>query len=270
MKLEECSLYCFGVGKASCKYETKERFYELYLITAGEGQMVSSDNTVPVKKGDIYISFPFEKQKLVSNDGCEIEYDYLNFSVHSKRFASEFNRFSVDYSSTVSHVLNSEELSKTIRSICKELELSTEGYSYELVSLFCSQMLVYIMRIFGERSADDYNHCRNDFGLCGMVMNYIDQNVGTMKSLKNMASDIGYNYSYLSYVFRKTTGTTLNSYYKSRRMDAARTLLDEGGLSVSKVAELMNYSTVYAFSKAFKEYFGISPSKYLGKGSSKE
>ena len=36
----------------------------------------------------------------------------------------------------------------------------------------------------------------------------------------------------------------------------------EGCLSVTNIAELLNYSSIYAFSKAFKEKYGVSPKRY--------
>ena len=32
---------------------------------------------------------------------------------------------------------------------------------------------------------------------------------------------------------------------------------------VSEVASLVGFSSIYAFSRAFKQYFGVSPSKYV-------
>lgn len=40
---------------------------------------------------------------------------------------------------------------------------------------------------------------------------------------------------------------------------AARLLLNEGKLNITKIAELLNYSSIYSFSKAFKEKYGVSP-----------
>lgn len=44
-------------------------------------------------------------------------------------------------------------------------------------------------------------------------------------------------------------------------MDTAKTMLEQG-YSCSMVAEALNYSQIYAFSKAFKKHFGISPIEY--------
>jgi AraC-like DNA-binding protein len=45
-------------------------------------------------------------------------------------------------------------------------------------------------------------------------------------------------------------------------MDAAMLMLQEGKLKATDIAERLGYSTLYAFSKAFKGYFGSSPKRY--------
>ena len=48
-------------------------------------------------------------------------------------------------------------------------------------------------------------------------------------------------------------------------MEAARLMLSEGKLKITDIAERLGYSTLYAFSKAFKGHFGVSPKNLKGK-----
>ena len=93
-------------------------------------------------------------------------------------------------------------------------------------------------------------------------MHYIDTNIYTIKNLNDLAEVFSYNYSYLSTLFKSTMEITLNDYYHNRRLDAARLLIDEGEFSITAISEKLNYSSLYAFSKAFKNKYGSSPKKY--------
>jgi AraC-like DNA-binding protein len=75
----------------------------------------------------------------------------------------------------------------------------------------------------------------------------------------------GYSYNYLSSVFKETTGVTLSHYYHERRLEAAALLLREG-FSVTRTSALLGYSSIYAFSNAYKKRYGISPSKEIKQG----
>ena len=274
IKLEDCILHCIGHGTVNDSMPSEERFhakyYELTIITDGEGVIYTSDVPTAVKKNDIYLSFPFDVHRIEAAAGKNIEYDYVGFSVSSQKFGDEFNRIWSDNIATVNRVFSNSSVLEILDSIHKELEANEKAFSNELLSLLFSQLLVHVLRSFSEQNREKKDAMSGNVGLCGLVMNYVDTHLYTMKSLREMAQDLGYNYSYLSTIFHKTTRTTLNGYYKTKRMEAAQRLLSESKMTVSKVAELMNYSTVYAFSKAFKEHFGDSPSHYSGKNSHKD
>ncbi len=64
-------------------------------------------------------------------------------------------------------------------------------------------------------------------------------------------------------VFRKVTGRSPKQYYDSLRLDYARAMLSQGLCSVQEVAETMNFSTPFYFSRAFTRQFGINPSTVI-------
>ena len=87
----------------------------------------------------------------------------------------------------------------------------------------------------------------------------------TLKNLEHLAEVFNYNYSYLSALFNKITSRTLFEYYQNRRMEAARLLIDEGVFSITQISEMLGYSSIYAFSRAFKLYYGHPPKTYSKK-----
>ena len=93
-------------------------------------------------------------------------------------------------------------------------------------------------------------------------MNYINTHIYSLKNLSELSFVFDYNYSYISSFFKENTGETLASYYKRRKIEIAKQLIREGNLSESRIAELLGYSTLYAFIKAFKNYTGMSPGNF--------
>ena len=93
-------------------------------------------------------------------------------------------------------------------------------------------------------------------------MHYIDTHIYSMKNLYELADALGYSYGYLSGMYHSTTANTLVSYYQEKKLDVARQLLEENRLTVTKIAEMLNYASVYAFSKAFRKHYGVSPRAY--------
>ena len=81
-------------------------------------------------------------------------------------------------------------------------------------------------------------------------------------ALEELSEVTSYNYSYLSALFRRVTSSTLAEYFRSRRLETARLLLEERRMSITKIAEILNYSSIYTFSRAFKDKYGLSPEQY--------
>lgn len=63
-------------------------------------------------------------------------------------------------------------------------------------------------------------------------------------------------------IFRKNFDITPNHYITLRKIEHAKALLISGLFSVSEVSEQCGFSDVYYFSKVFKKYTGVIPSKW--------
>ena len=64
-------------------------------------------------------------------------------------------------------------------------------------------------------------------------------------------------------IFKKEKGCSLSKYLTQTRLEQAKKYLTEyPDKTLIEIAESIGYSDVYYFSKNFKKYYGISPSKY--------
>ncbi|QUI24805.1 response regulator [Vallitalea pronyensis] len=84
-------------------------------------------------------------------------------------------------------------------------------------------------------------------------------------SFKALAEDIGVTSSYLSMLFKKTTGYTMKDYIIKLRINRAKDLLKETNEPVTAIAESVGYDNVHYFSRSFKQKIGVAPSEYRNK-----
>lgn len=94
------------------------------------------------------------------------------------------------------------------------------------------------------------------------VKAYIDSNYTRNISLNQIADLHHISYSYLSRLFHKKYHVTFHEYLTGRRMAHAKQLLHSSELSVQEIATMSGYENAFHFSRAFKNYFGISPNHY--------
>lgn len=77
---------------------------------------------------------------------------------------------------------------------------------------------------------------------------------------QQLAQELGMSASTVQRLFRAAYGMSVVEFQRSERLNAARALLLEGGLTVGEAGYRAGYSTVSNFSSAFQRTFGYPPS----------
>jgi len=90
------------------------------------------------------------------------------------------------------------------------------------------------------------------------IRNYYNQNL-TNQSIGKL---FGYHPNYVSSLIKRITGMPIHQYIIYIRLMNAMNLLENTNLSIEKISEDCGFYDCAYFSKYFKKYFGISPSKY--------
>lgn len=265
---------CFGstrlfqIGRLYCSRgmvvgtHSHLNWFELTIATAGKGTVLTNGVSVPIARGDIYLSFPGDFHGILSDKEEPLEYDFFAFNTEDPSLMAELEELSGRATAADRRVFRDERVRYLVAQAIAEVG-GGEAYAKDILRAAFEQILLYILRDF--RTLSPVRHTAGvgkQEELCYQMMHYIDTHIYTMQSLSELSEAMRYHYSYLSDLFRKVTSETLLHYYRSRRLEAARLLLGEGILSVSEVAELLHYASIYTFSRSFKEAYGISPSGY--------
>jgi len=89
------------------------------------------------------------------------------------------------------------------------------------------------------------------------------QHIGDPITIKELSRKVAMNECYLKKGFKEVFGTTIFDFYQQQRMEHAKYLLYEKGLSVTDVSALLGYSSISHFSAAFKKHTGLKPCDLL-------
>jgi len=94
------------------------------------------------------------------------------------------------------------------------------------------------------------------------VVKYMNDHVGDPISIKDLAAKFYFNETYFSRYFKKHLGTSPKLYLTRLKMEYARRLMLEEGLSVKETALRAGFADSFSFSKQFKRFFHISPAAF--------
>ena len=243
---------------------THLNWFELTCIVEGEGEIFGGDKYVNVKKGDIYLSFPCEVHGITSSGKNSLIFDHFAFYTTNEDYKETFERVMTMYSGAEKRVFRSY-LVREMLDGCINLLLKGGDFVRDYFTASFSLIVLELLKTFEVKKSSGLINdeiSQDPEKLCSTIKHYIDTHLFSIESLTELSSLCGYNYSYLSFLFRKVSGITLSDYYKNRRFESAKLMIRENRLKIGEISNLLGYNSVYAFSKAFKDEFGMSPKNY--------
>jgi AraC-like DNA-binding protein len=196
-------------------------------------------------------------------------FSYLKQFLTSKVAVSEAEKFlSFQYTQSVSHII---PLCNKNRVILQSL--FNHKYTDILENIFLNSqiqfLLVYSLDcLFGEGDRDKVYQCKfleDERGRETIVKarELLLKHIGDPITIKELARKVATNECYLKKGFKEMFGTTIFDFYQGQRMEHAKYLLYDKGLSVTDVSSLLGYSSISHFSTAFKKHTGLKPCELL-------
>mgnify|MGYP000871436407 CR=1 FL=1 len=95
------------------------------------------------------------------------------------------------------------------------------------------------------------------------IQQYIEQHQKDDLSLAKLSSSFGLCASSINRLFRRCLKCSVHQYVMRSRMEKARVLMLEQGLSCKEIASECGFSSPFNFSTKFKQYYGLAPRAFL-------
>jgi len=98
------------------------------------------------------------------------------------------------------------------------------------------------------------------------VQRYIRDHLTEPLDCTTLAATAGFSLPHFHRLFLAQVGESPAAYIRRLRMERAGRKLRMGAIDIGEVALAAGYESHTAFSKAFKQYFGLAPSEFRGLG----
>ena len=256
----------YQVGRIHCNADSEipihaqRDYFELTIATEGKGTVITNNEPVEVSAGDIYISFAGDFHRIISDRDHPLKFDFITIKSRNEAISECMEKIIEQNHAADRRVVRDEVILQVVSRIISEAKKSKK-LSEKMIEALISEIFVLLIRDFDVSDQDDGAASKTEAEmLCFRLMNYIDNHIYSIRNLRELAETTNYSYNYLSNLFKDITGTTLQGYYHNRRLETARLLLASEDFTVSEIAGMLGYSSVYPFSLAFKKRFGFPPS----------
>lgn len=94
------------------------------------------------------------------------------------------------------------------------------------------------------------------------LLYYIQQNYDDSISLRQIANEMGYNYTYLSNIFNKIFGCGFSKFVNRFRSNNAAELLRTTNQSMVQISNVCGFKSLRSFNEQFKQDYGVTPTEY--------
>ena len=98
--------------------------------------------------------------------------------------------------------------------------------------------------------------------LVARIKMYIENNYSKNINLNVIASHFNMNPCYISLIFKEKTNKNFIDFLTEIRLEKAKSLLVNSGMSIQNVGEMVGYPNPQYFSKVFKKAMGKSANEY--------
>ncbi len=242
-----------------------QKYHEICCIVAGSGVISRNSETFAVKEGDIFLSPIGSEHKIISDSKNPLRIFYCAFVFNSDHadypVYSEFEN--LIYNVTLPVTSDKFRISNIFSSLFNEVQNEYKNKSI-LMKAELSQLILLTQRCF-EIKKSEHSHFTKDKNsknqLAYEIVQYIDNHIFHINKLTDLAHVLGYSYSYITQSFSSVMRVSLNSYYRRQRLKKAADLLSQG-FSVTVVSDMLKFDSIQSFSRAFKNFYGLSPTAY--------
>ncbi|CAH8222403.1 AraC family transcriptional regulator [Vibrio aestuarianus] len=148
------------------------------------------------------------------------------------------------------------QIQKLIHLLVKEMQSNPDDL---LLSRACNDTVIALLQ--RHISVFDTHRKESRFDL-EVIDRYIELHLSHKISVAQLAGSVFLGESQFHMLFKEQMGITPHQYLLGKRIDMAKTLIEQGRLSFGQIAELTGFSGQSTFTHSFTRLQGVSPSQY--------
>jgi len=230
--------------------------YYIVYITKGEGLLESArSRSTRIKAGTCFLLYPgvWHRYKPHPHSGWE-EYwvgfngDYPDELMKKDIFTPE-NAF-------IDAGLN-EELLQLFHILIRTVSLAEVGYRQSVTGI-----TLQILSLLNAISRYQITDTSQQSKLISKAKFLLQESIENPINLETMVKELPMGYSSFRKTFKALTGISPNQYHLELRLEKAKELLTSTNLTVNEVAYQTGFSSIFYFSRLFKNKNGLPPKAF--------
>ena len=240
------------------------------LCTAGEGSFVFNEKCYHIGRNDlVVIPMPDRMKNLAGHPDLQVEWFAADYKFLQNLLPS--NNYSIGGSISLNHdpviSLTDEQAAILLTDFHRLRDRMDDRHLLfyrELMGSLCLTMMYDIFEPHAQRDASDSHTDRTAY-IVKQLMEMLSTGIScTERDVRYYAKRLHVSSKYLSATVKRVTGHSVSSYIDRHTVPILKNYLEDERLSLTQIAERMNFTTLSYFSRYCKKHLEMSPSEYRG------
>ena len=238
------------------------------LCTAGEGSFVFNERCYHIVKNDlVVIPNPTKMKNLAAHADLQVEWFAADYKFLQNLLPS--NNYSIGGSISLNQdpvIKLSDEQARHLLDDFQRLHDRMDNrhlqFYRELIGSLCLTMMYDIFEAHAQRDVTDTHTDRTAY-IVKQLMALLATGISrTERDVSYYAERLNVSPKYLSATIKRVTGHSVSSYIDRYSIPILKDYLNDERLSLTQIADLMNFTSLSYFSRYCTKHLGQSPSEY--------
>ena len=247
-------------------------FSRMYLITAGEGQLMIGNETIKLEAGYIYLIPGFTTCNYQFNEG--LSHIYIHFNLTTDNGINIFNLFSI-FNKVAAKELD-KHLFNRLLEILPAMDLPHHDPKVYQTKLWMVKKPNYnslsqhlealgiIRQLFARFINTESERNLSSFLIYRIqpILIYIQDNLQNDISIEELAALASFSKDHFTRIFKSIIGMAPCEFIIRMRIEKSQFLLLTTDMTQTQIIEKTNFKSVSYFCRIFKKYTSFSPVEY--------
>ena len=238
------------------------------LCTAGEGSFVFNEKCYHIVKNDlVVIPNPTKMKNIAAHDDMQVEWFAADYKFLQNLLPS--NNYSIGGSISLNRdpviKLSDEQaqhLLDDFHHLRDRMDDSHLQFYRGLMGSMCLTMMYDIFEAHAQRESTDLHTDRTAY-IVKQLMTLLSTGISrTERDVSYYAERLNVSPKYLSATIKRVTGHSVTSYIDRHTIPILKDYLNDERLSLTQIADAMNFTSLSYFSRYCTKHLGQSPSEY--------
>lgn len=238
------------------------------LCTAGEGSFVFNEHCYHIARNDlVVIPTPCKVKNIAAHANMQVEWFAADYKFLQNQLPS--NNYSIGGSISLNHNpvirVNDEQALRLLEDFHRLRDRMDDRHLQfynEMMGSLCLTMMYDIFEAHAQRDASAPHTDRTAY-IVKQLMALLATGISRReRDVSYYAGQLNVSAKYLSSTVKRVTGHSITSYIDRHTVPILKDFLDDEHLSLTQIADLMNFTSLSYFSRYCTKHLGQSPSEY--------